>query len=313
MDLSKKRVLVTGGAGFLGQHIVKELEKQGCLDIVVPRSFEYDLRRVGDVRLLLWAFTPDIIIHAAAHCGGIGLNKDKPAELFYDNAIMGIHLMEECRKNRVEKFVQLGTICSYPKMTPTPFKEEDLWNGYPDPSNAPYGVAKKALLTMGYAYRLQYNFNVIHLLIANLYGPNDKFDLRNGHVIPTLIMKVQNALDKGSEEISLWGSGQASRDFLYVEDAARDVVSATETYDGAEPFNLGTSKPIRILDLVHMIAQKMGYKGEIMFNTTMPDGQPRRYLATDRSKQILGDSNRLSLSKGLDRTIEWYRENLCGK
>jgi GDP-L-fucose synthase len=306
IDLTSKRVLVTGGAGFFGQHIVSELHQRGCREVSAPTSIEYDLRVKEQIDTVLQKTVPDIIIHCAAHCGGIGLNKERPADLFYDNALMGILLMHAAHKQGVEKFVQLGTVCEYPKFTPVPFNENDLWNGYPEETNAPYGIAKKSLMVMGQAYRDQYKFNVIHLLPVNLYGPHDNFNPSSSHVMPALIRKFYEATINAQSPVSVWGSGNAFREFLYIEDAAKAVVMATEKYDGGAPVNIGTGCTTAISDLVTMIAQKVGYTGEILFDSTMPDGQPERCLNTERALQEFGFTARTTLSEGLDKTIAWY-------
>jgi GDP-L-fucose synthase len=309
MDLSKSRVCVTGGAGFLGQRIVDVLKQRGCPDIFVPQSKDYDLRTQSDVQRMLAHSQPDVVIHAAAHAGGIGLNNEKPAELFYDNAIMGITMMEEARKSGVKKYVQIGTICSYPKFTPVPFSEENLWNGYPEETNAPYGVAKKALLVMGQAYRKQYGFNVIHLLPVNMYGPNDNFNPKSSHVIPALIRKFVDAKKSNAPEVVIWGDGSASREFLYVEDCAEAVIKATELYDECDPVNIGVGMEITIKDLVTMVSTKVGYKGSVVYDTTKPNGQPRRSLDTQKASQKFGFIAKTSFSEGLDKTIAWYHKN----
>jgi len=304
IDIKNKRILVTGGTGFFGQHIVKAFERHGCLDVNACNSM-FDLRRFDRVYSLLNQFNPEIIVHCAAHCGGIGLNKERPAELFYDNIMMGATLMDAAQKKGVEKFVQLGTVCEYPKFTPVPFSEDYLWKGYPEETNAAYGIAKKAILVMGQAYRQQYGFNSIHLLPVNLYGPNDNFDPKSSHVIPALIRKFEEALGKPS--VSVWGSGRAFREFLYVADAAEAVVLATERYNGPEPVNVGAGWTISIRQLAEMIAKKVGFTGEIVFDVSMPDGQPERCLNTERAFQEFGFKAYTTFSDGLDKTIEWYR------
>lgn len=308
IDLSKKRICITGGAGFLGRQIVAKLSQQGAKNVVIPRSVNYDLRTQINVRRLLFHGRPDIIIHAAAHAGGIGLNRERPAELFYDNIMMGVLMMDEARKQNVEKYVQIGTICSYPKYTSVPFKEEDLWLGYPEDTNAPYGIAKKALLVQAQAYRQQYGFNVIYLMPVNMYGPGDNFNPDSSHVIPALIRKFVEAHESKVSSVLLWGTGQASREFLYVEDAAEAVIKATELYDSKEPVNLGFGSEITVHALAQMIADQVGYKGEIVFDPSKPDGQPRRCLNVERAKQF-GFTAKTDLATGLDKTIKWYREN----
>lgn len=305
-----KRILVTGGAGFLGSHIVENLvHKRGVSEnqIVVLRSRDADLRVYNNCKQA--AENADIIIHLAARVGGIGFNQKNPGTLFYDNIIMGAQLMEAARLAGVKKFVQIGTVCAYPKFTPPPFKEEDLWNGYPEETNAPYGIAKKSLLVMAQAYRQQYGMNIIYLLPVNLYGPKDNFDLESSHVIPALIRKFVEATEKGEKEVEVWGTGQASREFLYVEDAAEGVVLAAEKYNKAEPVNLGTGREITIKDLVNLIAQLTNFDGKIVWNTSKPDGQPRRCIDTSRAKREFGFEAKTNFVLGLQKTIEWYREN----
>jgi GDP-L-fucose synthase len=306
VTLTDKRILVTGGAGFFGRHIVDRLYTIGCKDIFVPRAEEYDLRRIDNINNMLNVSRPDIIIHAAAHCGGIGLNKSKPAELFYDNAIMGIQLMHQACMTGVKKFVQIGTVCEYPKVTKSPFKEEDLWKGYPEETNAPYGIAKKALLVQGQAYRQQYGFNVIHLLPVNLYGPGDNFNPQSSHVMPALIKKFVDAKRDGLNEVQIWGTGKASREFLYVKDAAEAVVLATAYYDRDEPVNIGTGDTITIAALAKRIAEEVNYKGKIVFNAMYPDGQLERRLSTRMAFENFGFTAKTYLSEGLKETLVWY-------
>jgi len=301
-----KKVLVTGGAGFLGSFVIEKLREKGVEDenIRSPRSNELDLRKwencVEAVRGM------DIVIHLAARVGGIGFNRKYPAELFYDNAIMGIQLMEAARQEGVEKFTAVGTVCAYPKFTPVPFKEDELWNGYPEETNAPYGLAKRMLLVQAQAYRKQYGFNAIYLLPVNLYGPRDNFDLESSHVIPALIRKFVEAVRNGKEEVEVWGTGNASREFLYVEDAARGIIMGTERYEKPEPVNLGTGREIKIKDLVKLIADLMGYKGELKWNTSKPDGQPRRCLDVSRARKEFGFEAEFDLEQGIRKTIDWY-------
>ena len=303
--VSGRRVLVTGGGGFLGRHVVTRLEARGA-EVFVPRSATFDLRTRGGAEDALAAGRPEIVIHLAAVVGGIGANRENPGRYFYENAAMGIGLMDAARLVGVQKFVQIGTVCSYPKFTPVPFREDDLWNGYPEETNAPYGLAKKMLLVQGQAYRQQYGFNVIHLIPVNLYGPGDNFDPASSHVIPALIKKCVDARDRGDDHIEVWGSGSASREFLYVEDAAEGIVLATELYDGSDPVNLGVGQEITIRDLVEVIARLTGFHGEIRWDETKPDGQPRRALDTSRARDLFGFQSRTSFETGLRHTIHWY-------
>jgi GDP-L-fucose synthase len=298
--------MVTGGGGFLGKAVVHRLETAGADSIFVPRSADYDLRTKEDIDRALDVGKPDLVIHLAAVVGGIGANRENPGRFFYENAAMGIELMEQSRKAGVEKFVQIGTVCSYPKFTPVPFHEDDLWNGYPEETNAPYGLAKKMLLVQGQAYRQQYGFDVIHLIPVNLYGPGDNFDPASSHVIPALIKKSVDARERGDDHIEVWGTGAASREFLYVEDAAEGIVLATERYDGADPVNLGVGQEITIRDLVELIARLTGFTGEIRWDSTKPDGQPRRALDTSRARERFGFEAHTSFEDGLRATIDWY-------
>jgi GDP-L-fucose synthase len=304
---SNRRVLVTGGAGFLGKAVVKRLEDEGAAEISVPRSAVHDLRTREGVSGALEEARPDLVIHLAAVVGGIGANRENPGRFFYENATMGIELMEQARLRGVSKFVQIGTVCSYPKFTPVPFHEDDLWNGYPEETNAPYGLAKKMLLVQGQAYRQQYGFNVIHLIPVNLYGPGDNFDPSSSHVIPALIKKCVDAMARGDDHIDVWGTGAASREFLYVDDAAEGIVLAGERYDGAEPVNLGTGRETSIRELVELIAGLTGFTGEIRWDTSKPDGQPRRALDTSRAREAFGFLAKTSFVDGLRATIESYR------
>lgn len=305
-----KRVMVTGGGGFLGQHVVRKLEQRGATDIFVPHSARYDLRTIDGVDRALADSLPDIIIHLAAVVGGIGANRENPGKFFYENAIMGIQLMEQARKANVEKFVTIGTVCSYPKYTPVPFREDDLWNGYPEETNAPYGIAKKALLVQGQAYRQQYGFNSIYLIPVNLYGPGDNFDPASSHVIPALITKCVDARDNGDSTIDVWGSGAASREFIYVEDAAEGITLATEQYNCAEPVNLGVGQEISIRDLVMLIARLTGFEGDIIWDRGKPDGQPRRALDVSRAREAFGFSSSTSFEDGIKATIDWYESRV---
>jgi GDP-L-fucose synthase len=304
--LDDKRILVTGGAGFLGSFIVEQLKEKGVADenIRVPRSRNTDLRRwencidaVKDV---------DFVIHLAAKVGGIGYNQKYPATLFYDNIIIGVQLMEAARQEGIEKFVAVGTVCAYPKFTPVPFKEDDLWDGYPEETNAPYGLAKKMLLVQSQAYRQQYGFNSIFLLPVNLYGPRDNFELESSHVIPALIRKFREAVENNKREVEVWGTGKASREFLYVEDAANGIILATEKYNKPEPVNIGAGAEIKIKDLVELIADLTGFDGEIRWDTTKPDGQPRRCLDVSRAKEEFGFEAKVSFREGLKKVINWY-------
>jgi len=305
--LKNKRIIVTGGAGFLGKHLVKKLIERGVPkeNIFVPNFKEYDLRKEQDIKRMFSDFKADIVIHLAAKVGGIGFNREKPGELFYDNLIMGIQVMEQARLNNIEKFVALGTICAYPKFTPVPFKEKDLWNGYPEETNAPYGLAKKMLLVQSQAYRQQYGFNSIFLLPVNLYGPGDNFDPSSSHVIPALIKKCVDA----KEKINVWGTGKASREFLYVEDAAEGIILATEKYNKSEPVNLGAGFEITIKDLVEKIAKLTGFKGKIEWDHSKPDGQPRRMLDVSKAKKEFNFTAKTNFDKGLKKTIEWYKND----
>ncbi len=303
---TSRRVTVTGGAGFLGSAVVARLREAGATEIFVPRSSEYDLRTRDGIARSLADGKPDLIIHLAAVVGGIGANRENPGRFFYENAIMGIELMEQARLAGVTKFVGVGTVCSYPKFTPVPFHEDDLWNGYPEETNAPYGLAKKMLLVQGQAYREQYGFDAIHLLPVNLYGPGDNFDPASSHVIPALIRKCVEARDRGDAYIEAWGTGAASREFLYVDDAARGIVLAAEKYDGADPVNLGVGSEITIRDLTELIVRLTGFKGEIRWDATKPNGQPRRALDTSRARERFGFDAATSFEDGLRRTIEWY-------
>ena len=306
MEWSAKRVVVTGGAGFLGSFVVEGLQARGCRSVIVPRSKQYDLRDRDAVLRLYDDARPQIVIHLAATVGGIGANRANPGRFFYDNAIMGIQMMEYARQFNVEKFVAVGTVCAYPKFTQVPFKEEDLWNGYPEETNAPYGLAKKMLLVQAQGYRAQYGLNAIYLLPVNLYGPRDNFDLETSHVIPALIRKCIEAKESGQSQIVLWGDGSPTREFLYVEDAAEGIVLAAEKYDGSEPVNLGSGEEITIGDLAKLIAAEVHFTGELIWDTTQPNGQPRRCLDTTKAKQLFGFEAKRGLRDGIARTVEWY-------
>lgn len=301
-----KKILVTGGAGFLGKNVVQQMIQRGAVpwNIVIPRSKDCDLR--DNLNCIKVVKGIDVIIHLAAKVGGIGYNQKHPGELFYDNAIMGIQLMEAARIAGVSKFVAIGTVCAYPKFTPVPFREEELWNGYPEETNAPYGLAKKMLLVQAQAYRQQYGFNAVYLLPVNLYGPEDNFDPESSHVIPALIKKFVEAKKNDEPYVEVWGTGSASREFLYVEDAARGIVLATERYDGDEPVNLGAGNEIQIRQLVEIIKEVVGYEGEIRYDVSKPDGQPRRCLDVSKAQKYFGFHAEVDFSEGLKRTIEWY-------
>jgi GDP-L-fucose synthase len=305
-----RRVMVTGGSGFLGTAVVARLRRSGASQVFVPRSADYDLRTRDGIDRALADGRPDLIIHLAAVVGGIGANRENPGRFFYENAIMGIELMERARLRGVGKFVGIGTVCSYPKFTPVPFREEDLWGGYPEETNAPYGLAKKMLLVQGQAYRQQYGFNAIHLLPVNLYGPGDNFDPSSSHVIPALIRKCLEARERGDAFIEVWGTGSASREFLYVDDCAEGIVLAAERYDDPEPVNLGVGAEITIKELVGLIARLARFEGELRWDTTKPDGQPRRALDTSRARERFGFVAGTSFQDGLKRTIEWYEAQL---
>ncbi|HPO44272.1 MAG TPA: GDP-L-fucose synthase [Spirochaetota bacterium] len=311
MDLAKKRIMVTGGAGFLGSFIVKTLRARGCRDIFVPREKEYDLVDGAAVRRAYEDSRPQVVIHLAARVGGIGANRENPGKFFYDNLMMGAQLMEEARLRGVEKFVALGTICAYPKFAPVPFREEDLWNGYPEETNAPYGIAKKMLLVQAQAYRRQYGLNSIFLLPVNLYGPGDNFDPGSSHVVPALIRKCVEAARRGDKSVPVWGTGKATREFLYVEDCAEAVVLATERYESPEPVNIGAGFEISIKDLAEKIAALAGFKGVLEWDASKPDGQPRRMLDTSRAEREFGFKARTGFDEGLRRTVEWYKSSLA--
>ncbi len=307
--MNGERVLVTGGAGFLGSRVVAELRAAGVGDVFVPRSSDYDLRTPDGIQRALGDAGPDAVIHLAAVVGGIGANRDHPGRFFYENAVMGIELMERSRLAGVRKFVAVGTVCAYPKFSAIPFHEDDLWNGYPEETNAPYGLAKKMLLVQAQAYRQEYGFNAIYLLPANLYGPEDDFDPETSHVIPALIRRFVEAREAGLDEVTCWGSGSPTREFLYVDDAARAIRLATERYDEPEPVNLGSGEEIRIRDLAALIAKIVGYEGAISWDTSKPDGQPRRRLDTSRAEQRFAFRAQVGLEEGLRRTVDWYLQN----
>lgn len=303
-----KRVTVTGGAGFLGSFLVEKLKQRGCREIFVPLIEKYDLVDIDSIKRMYADGRPDIVIHLAAVVGGIGANRANPGKFFHDNLMMGVQLIEQGRLIGLEKFVAIGTICAYPKFTPVPFKEEYLWSGYPEETNAPYGLAKKMLLVQSQSYRQQYGFNSIFLLPVNLYGPRDNFDLETSHVIPALIRKCVDAIQKGKDEIVVWGTGKPTREFFYVEDAAEGILLAAEKYNKSEPVNLGSGFEISIKDLVELIAKLTGFKGKIDWDSSKPDGQPRRMLDVSRAEREFGFKARTSFEEGLRKTIEWYRE-----
>ncbi|MFH1420186.1 MAG: GDP-L-fucose synthase [Planctomycetota bacterium] len=309
MDLSKQRIVVTGGVGFLGRHVQAELRNRGADEtrILVPLRAEFDLTRREDVERMYAEMRPTVVIHLAAEVGGIGANRENPGRFFYANMAMGLHLIEHARIVGIEKFVQVGTVCAYPKFAPVPFKEADLWNGYPEETNAPYGIAKKSLLVMLQAYREQYGLNGIFVVPVNLYGPGDNFDPASSHVIPALIRKFVEAKRSGNEEATVWGTGSASREFLYVEDCARGVVMATQAYESPDPVNLGAGEEITIRELATRIKEIVGFEGELTWDASQPDGQPRRCLNTDRAAEAFGFRAEVGLEEGLRRTVEWWR------
>jgi GDP-L-fucose synthase len=304
-----KRVCVTGGAGFLGKVVVRKLHERGVKNVFIPQIEDYNLVELKDINRMLADAKADFIIHLAAQVGGIGANEEHPAEFFYNNLIMGVQLMHRAWETGVEKFVAIGTICAYPKFTPVPFKEENLWDGYPEETNAPYGLAKKMLLVQAQSYRQQYGYNALFLLPVNLYGPGDNFNPKSSHVIPALIRKCIEAQEAGEEEIVVWGDGSPTREFLYVEDAAEGILLASEKYNDSEPVNLGAGSEISIKDLVKMIAKKTGFTGKLEWDTTKPNGQPRRKLDTTRAFERFGFKAQMSFEEGMDHTIKWFREN----
>jgi GDP-L-fucose synthase len=307
----RKNIVVTGGNGFLGSHLVEELRSSGCENVLAPRSLEYDLRRPEVVSRLYDNIRPDVVIHLAAVVGGIGANRENPGSFFYDNLMMGIEMMEQARRRGVEKFVAVGTVCAYPKFTPVPFKEDDLWTGYPEETNAPYGLAKKMLLVQAQAYRQQYGFNAIYLLPVNLYGPRDSFDPARSHVIPALIKKCLDAVENGARMIEVWGTGSASREFLYVSDCARAILLAAQQYNKADPVNIGSGREITIRELTSLIADLTEFKGEISWDSSKPDGQPRRCLNVARAEGEFGFRAKTEFVEGLRTTIDWYRQARC--
>jgi GDP-L-fucose synthase len=313
LNLSEKRILLTGGRGFLGSHLREALAEAGAHTVFAPRRCEFDLTRAGDIDELFRSTQPQILIHAAAVVGGIGANQAEPGRFFYENALMGIQLIEAARKHSAEKTVVLGTICAYPKFTPLPFSEDDLWNGYPEETNAPYGIAKKALLVQTQAYRQQYGMNAIFLLPVNLYGPGDNFDPQTSHVIPALVRKCLEARKAGCSEVVLWGDGSPTREFLYVKDAAQAILAATRLYDKPEPVNLGSGREISIRKLAETVARLTGFSGRFRWDASQPNGQPRRCLDTGRAEREFGFRARTSLATGLQETIGWYLEHVSRK
>ena len=307
--LAGRRVLVTGGAGFLGSHVVEELRARGAGEIVVPRKKDYDLVEREACRRVVADSRPELVIHLAARVGGIGANRENPGSFLFENLMMGVQLLEECRLQGVPKVVSLGTICAYPKLTPVPFREEELWNGYPEETNAPYGLAKKMLLVQSQSYRQQYGFNSIFLLPVNLYGPNDNFDPSSSHVIPALIRKMVEAVRSDASEVEIWGTGKATREFLYVNDCAEGILLAAERYDGADPVNLGAGFEISIKDLAEKIARQCGFKGKLRWDSSKPDGQPRRCLDTSRAVSAFGFKAKTGFDEGLAETVRWYHES----
>jgi GDP-L-fucose synthase len=307
-----KHICVTGGAGFLGSYVIEKLRQRGCENILVPNIEEYDLTKIEDINRMYDTMRPDIVIHLGAVVGGIGANREHPGKFFYENLIMGVQLIEQARQRGIEKFVAIGTVCAYPKFTPVPFKEKDIWNGYPEETNAPYGLAKKMLLVQSQAYRAEYGFNSIFLLPVNLYGPRDNFNPESSHVIPALIKKCVDAIDSDKDYIQCWGTGKASREFIYADDAAEGILLATEHYNGSEAVNIGFGFEITIKDLVEKIALLTGFEGEIRWDATKPDGQPRRCLDTSRAKKLFGFTAKTSFDEGLKATIDWYRQNRSG-
>jgi GDP-L-fucose synthase len=304
-----RRIVVTGGAGFLGSYIIEGLQKRGCKNILVPKIEDYNLVNLPDVIRMYDDMKPDIVIHLAAVVGGIGANRQHPGKFFYENLMMGVQLIEQARLRNLEKFVAIGTVCSYPKFTPVPFKEDDLWNGYPEETNAPYGLAKKMLLVQSQSYRTEYGLNSIFLVPVNLYGPGDNFNPSSSHVIPALIKKCVDAIDAGDDHIVCWGTGKASREFIYADDAAEGILLATERYNGPQPVNIGAGFEITIKDLAEKIVKLTDFKGQIRWDSSKPDGQPRRRLDVSRAKQLFGFEAQMSFDEGLKRTIDWFLEN----
>ncbi|HLK62881.1 MAG TPA: GDP-L-fucose synthase [Bryobacteraceae bacterium] len=309
MNLQNQTILVTGGAGFLGGHIVEELQQAGCTQVISIRSSDYDLRQASDVSKVFQFYRPDVVIHAAAVVGGIGANRNRPGEFFYDNAVMGLHVIEAARRYRTGKLVVLGTVCAYPKFASVPFSEDDLWNGYPEETNAPYGIAKKSLLVQCQTYRQQFGLNAIYVIPVNLYGPRDHFDLETSHVIPALIRKCVEAQERGASSLELWGDGSATREFIFVRDAARAIVLATRLYEKSDPVNIGTGQEISIADLARLIADLTNFRGEFHWDSSKPNGQPRRCLDISRAQREFGFRASTELREGLSETIAWYRSS----
>lgn len=307
-----RRIVVTGGAGFLGNYIIEGLQKRNCTNILIPKIGDYNLVEMADINRMYDDMKADVVIHLAAVVGGIGANRQHPGKFFYENLIMGVQLIEQARLRNIEKFVAIGTICAYPKFTPVPFREDDLWNGYPEETNAPYGLAKKMLLVQSQSYRAEYGFNSIFLLPVNLYGPRDNFNPDSSHVIPALIKKCFDAIDAGDDHILCWGSGKVSREFIYADDAAEGILLATEHYNGSEPVNIGAGFEITIKDLAEKIVNLTGFEGEIRWDPSKPDGQPRRRLDVSRAKKLFGFEAKMPFDEGLKRTIDWYRTARAG-
>ncbi|MFH1883717.1 MAG: GDP-L-fucose synthase [Planctomycetota bacterium] len=304
-----RRVVVTGGAGFLGGFVTEGLQKRGCKNILVPKIEDYDLVNINDINRMYEDMKPDVVVHLAAVVGGIGANREHPGEFFYKNLMMGVQLIEQGRLRNIEKFVAIGTVCAYPKFTPVPFKEENIWNGYPEETNAPYGLAKKMLLVQSQSYRAEYGFNSIFLLLVNLYGPGDNFDPAGSHVIPALIKKCVDAIDSGADYIDCWGTGSASREFIYVADAAEGILLATEHYNCPEPVNIGAGFEITIKELAEKIVELTGFTGEIRWDSSKPDGQPRRRLDVSKANKYFGFKAKTPFDEGLKATIDWYRKH----